>query len=704
MASEELKYTRNIGIMAHIDAGKTTTTERILYYTGVNYKIGEVHDGLATMDWMVQEQERGITITSAATTTYWNLNDQKYKINLIDTPGHVDFTVEVERSLRVLDGAVAVFCAVGGVEPQSETVWRQAEKYKVPAIAFVNKMDRTGADFFGVVEQINEKLGANPLPFQLPVGSEENFKGVIDLIERKAYIWNDESQLGENYIVSEVPENLKEQVEEWREKLIEGIIEFDDDMMERFFDNRASISVQEFKAVARQAVINRNIVPVFCGAAFKNKGIQQLLDAIVDYLPNPLDIPPVKGISPKTNEIIERKADKEEPLSALIFKISADKFTGKLAYVRVYSGSLKEKENVFNINSNKRIRLSNIYQMHANKQIPKNEVFAGDICAVAGIKDVRTGDTLCSENKQIILENINFPEPVIGVVIEPKSQKDIDKLSEALQTLAEEDPTFKVNIDKNTGQRIISGMGELHLEILLDRLDREFNIKCNQGKPQVSYKEALTQKVEHNEIFDKETTGGKGKFAEIKVKLNSLDKNSETKFEFINSTDETIIPKHFIPSIVKGFKEAMNSGPLAGYPIDSLKVELTGGSFIEGESDEIAFEIVARQALRNASLKAQPILLEPIMNVEIITPAEYLGDIVSDLNKRRARVKKTSEKANIQIIDAAAPLSEMFGYVTKLRTLSSGRASSTMEFSHYGEVDAKISEAIIDRLTGKIFV
>jgi elongation factor G len=703
MASEELKYTRNIGIMAHIDAGKTTTTERILYYTGVNYKIGEVHDGLATMDWMVQEQERGITITSAATTTYWNRNDQKYKINIIDTPGHVDFTVEVERSLRVLDGAVAVFCSVGGVEPQSETVWRQADKYKVPIIAFVNKMDRIGSDFFGVVEQIHDKLGANPLPFQIPIGYEDSFNGVIDLIERKAYIWEDDSHLGENFIISDVPDLLKVQVEEWREKLVEGVIEFDDVMMERFFEDRSKISVEEFKASARNAVINRHIVPVFCGAAFKNKGIQQLLNAIVDYLPNPLDIPPVKGISPKTNEIIERKADKEEPLSALIFKISADKYTGKLAYVRVYSGSLKEKENVYNISTNKRIRLSNLYQMHANKQIPKNEVFAGDICAVAGIKDVRTGDTLCSEYKQIILENINFPEPVIGIVIEPKSQKDIDRLTESLQILSEEDPTFKVNIDKSTGQRIISGMGELHLEILIDRLDREFNIKCNQGKPQVSYKEALTQKVEHNEIFNKES-GGKGKFAELKVRISSLGNNSEKKFEFINNVDEIRIPKHFIPAIEKGFKEAMSNGPIAGYPIDSLKVELIGGSYRDGESDDIAFEIAARQALRNASEKSQPILLEPFMKVEIVTPSENLGDIVSDLNKRRAKVKKTSERANIQVIDVIAPLSEMFGYVTKLRTLSSGRASSTMEFSHYDIVDPKIAEVIIDRLTGKIFI
>jgi len=702
MAIEELKYTRNIGIMAHIDAGKTTTTERILYYTGVNYKIGEVHDGLATMDWMEQEQERGITITSAATTTYWELNDHKYKINIIDTPGHVDFTVEVERSLRVLDGAVAVFCAVGGVEPQSETVWRQADKYNVPGIAFVNKMDRLGADFFGVVEQIKEKLGGNAIPFQLPIGSEDDFTGVIDLIEKKAYTWDDDDQFGAKYKISNIPDDLKDTVEEWRENLIENIIEFDDDMMELFFEDRSKISVEEFKAVARKAVLKKDVVPVFCGSAFKNKGIQMLLNAIIDYLPCPTDIPPVKGINPKNDNQVERKADREEPLSALVFKIAADKFIGKLAYVRIYSGSLKAKSNVYNPRTNKRVRLANIYQMHANKQIAKDEVFAGDICAVVGFKDIQTGDTLSAENKQVILENIKFPEPVIGVVIEPKAQKDIEKLNSSLQILAEEDPTFQVKIDENTGQRIISGMGELHLEIIIDRLNREFNVKCNQGKPQVSYKEALTKQVEHNEIFDKET-GGKGKFAEIKVRISPLN-DDENKFLFVNSIDDTRIPKIFIPSIEKGFKEAMNNGPLAGYPLDNIKVELIGGSYNEENSDEISFEIVARQAYRNAAVKAEPILLEPIMDVEILTPGEYLGDIVSDLNKRRTKINGTSERLNIQVISAQAPLSEMFGYVTILRTLSSGRASSTMEFSHYGQVDKKISDNIIARLTGKIFV
>ena len=698
----DLKYTRNIGIMAHIDAGKTTTTERILYYTGINYKIGEVHDGLATMDWMEQEQERGITITSAATTTYWDVNDQKYKINIIDTPGHVDFTVEVERSLRVLDGAVAIFCAVGGVEPQSETVWRQADKYGVPGIAFVNKMDRLGADFFGVVDQIKDKLGGNAVPFQIPIGSEDDFKGVIDLIERKAITWKDDDQLGMNFEISEVPEDLKDTVEEWRENLIESVIEFDEEIMERFFEDRSSVTIEEFKVVARKAVLNKDIVPVLCGAAFKNKGIQKLLDNIVELLPSPIDIPPVKGINPKNNNEVERKADKDEPLSALVFKIASDKFFGKLAYIRIYSGSIKAKGNVYNPRTNKRVRLANIYQMHANKQIAIDEVFAGDICAVTGFKDIQTGDTLTTENKKVILEDINFPEPVIGVVIEPKAQKDIDKLNTSLLILAEEDQTFKIKTDKNTGQRIISGMGELHLEVLIDRLDREFNVKCNQGKPQVSYKEALTTVVEHQEIFNKET-GGKGKFADIKVRISSSD-NAEDKFLFLNNIDELRIPKTFIPSIKKGFYEAMSNGPLAGYPLDNLKVELIGGSYSEEDSDELSFEIAARQAFRNATGKAKPILLEPIMDVEIVTPGEYLGDIVSDLNKRRSKIKGTSERANIQVINVSAPLSEMFGYVTILRTLSSGRASSTMEFSHYGEVDIKISDAIIARLTGKILV
>ncbi len=701
--AEDLKYTRNIGIMAHIDAGKTTTTERILYYTGVNYKIGEVHDGLATMDWMEQEQERGITITSAATTTYWKHKGNTYKINIIDTPGHVDFTVEVERSLRVLDGAVAVFCAVGGVEPQSETVWRQADKYNVPVIAFVNKMDRPGADFFGVVEQIKEKLGANAVPFQIPVGSEENFKGVIDLIERKTFIWDDDDQYGVNYRTEPVSDEYKNTVEEWREILIESVIEHNDEMMERFFEDRESISIEEFKEVAREAVLERNVIPVICGSAFKNKGIQMLLDAVIDYLPSPSDIPPVKGINPKNNKEDLRHADKNEPLSALVFKITADKFVGKLAYIRVYSGVLKAKAQVFNPRTKKRERLMNLYRMHANKQTAVDEVEAGDICAVSGFKDIKTGDTLTAENKQIILENINFPDPVIGVVIEPKSQKDIDKLENALQILSEEDPTFKVKTDKNTGQRIISGMGELHLEIITDRLEREFNVRCNKGKPQVSYRETLTSEVLHHEIFDKDASG-KGKFADITVKIGPYKTdNSEEKFKFVNKLADGMLPAGFVAAVEKGFREAMNNGPLAGYPLDNLYVELVNAAYKQDESDELSFEIAARQAYRKVAPEANPILLEPVMNVEILTPGEYLGDIISDLNKRRAKISGTSERANMQVIDAVVPLSEMFGYVTVLRTLSSGRASSTMEFSHYGKVDEKISNEIIARLTGKIF-
>ncbi|MCF6183225.1 MAG: elongation factor G [Bacteroidales bacterium] len=703
MAAEDLKYLRNIGIMAHIDAGKTTTTERILYYTGVNYKIGEVHDGLATMDWMEQEQERGITITSAVTTTYWKHNDIKYKINIIDTPGHVDFTVEVERSLRVLDGAVAVFCAVGGVEPQSETVWRQADKYQVPVIAFVNKMDRTGADFFGVVEQIEEKLGAHPVPFQLPIGSEENFKGVIDLIEKKSYIWNNEDEYGEKYEISDISEEYNEIVEEWREHLIENVIENDDEMMEQFFEDRRSISVLEFKEVARKAVLLRKIIPVFCGTALRNKGIQMLLDAVADYLPSPVDIPPVKGINPKNNDEVLRNADKNEPLSALVFKISTDKYVGKLAYVRVYSGILKAKSQVFNPRTKKRERLMNLYHMHANKQIAVEEVTAGDICAISGFKDIQTGDTLTAENKQVILENIQFPEPVIGIVIEPKVQKDIDKLADSLQILSEEDPTFKVKIDKNTGQRIIYGMGELHLEIITDRLEREFNIKCNRGKPQVSYKEELTKEVLHHEIFDKDTAG-KGKFAEITVKIGPFKTDDETdNFIFINRLSKGVLPANYTEAIKRGFMQAMNNGPLAGYPLNNLSVELLDATYKQDESDDLSFEIAARQACRIASVNAAPVLLEPFMEIEVLTPGEYLGDIVSDLNKRRAKINGTSEKANMQVIHTVAPLSEMFGYVTILRTLSSGRASSVMEFSHYGKVEDKISNEIIARLTGKIF-
>ncbi len=699
MKDSNLKYTRNIGIMAHIDAGKTTTTERILYYTGVNYKIGEVHDGAATMDWMEQEQERGITIQSAATTTYWDFKNQKYKINIIDTPGHVDFTVEVERSLRVLDGAIAVFCAVGGVEPQSETVWRQADKYEVPRIAFVNKMDRVGADFFGVVDQIRDVLGANAVPIQIPIGSEENFKGVIDLIERKAVIWEEDDQLGMNYSLQEIPEEYKAETEKWREHLIELVVEQDEEMLERFFNDRDSISVEEFMSVTREAVLDHRIVPVMCGSAFKNKGIQRLLDGIVECLPSPLDVPPVKGIEPKKEQEISLEADATEALSALVFKISTDKFIGKLAYVRVYSGSIKAGSFVYNSRTGKRVRIAHVYQMHANKQIPKDEIKAGDICALVGFKEVQTGDTLCNENKQIILETITFPEPVIRIAIEPKAQKDLDKLAEALHKLSEEDPTFKVSTDEFSGQTILAGMGELHLEILIDRLKLDFNVECSEGRPQVAYKEALQTEVTHREVFKKQT-GGKGKFADISVRIMPGDKDSEETFQFESEIKGGLVPKEYFPAIQKGFKVAMQNGPLAGYSLQSLKVVLFDGSYHDVDSDALSFELAAASAFRTAARKANPVLTEPIMKLEVTTPGESLGDIIADLNRRRAKITGTKEKLNAHIVDATVPLGEMFGYVTSLRTLSHGRALSTMEFSHYEVVPEDLAKKIIKEQTG----
>ncbi len=691
-----LKNTRNIGIMAHIDAGKTTTTERILFYTGITYKIGEVHDGAATMDWMVQEQERGITITSAATTTYWEFEDIKHKINIIDTPGHVDFTVEVERSLRVLDGAVAVFCAVGGVEPQSETVWRQADKYNVPRIAFVNKMDRVGADFLKVVSEIEDKLEANAIPFLLPIGSEEDFVGVIDLVHRKALIW-DEGE-GTEFKTEEIPEEYKEETEFWREKLIEAVVEQDDVILEKFLDDRDSISVEEFMKVARKAVINRVIVPVLCGSAFKNKGVQRLLDAIVELLPSPLDILAIEGVNPKNDEIVFRKADENEPLSALVFKIAADKFVGRLAYIRVYSGVLKAGSYVYNPRTRKKERIAHLYQMHANKQISKEEIKAGDICGAVGFKNISTGDTLCNENKQIVLGNIDFPEPVIGVAIEPKTQKDIDKLSLALSKLAEEDPTFVVRVDTETGQTIISGMGELHLEILIDRLKREYEIECSKGKPQVTYKEAITKIVKYRKVFKKQT-GGRGKFADIEVVI-SPNKSEEKGFQFTDSTKGGSIPKEFIAPIKKAFKEAMLNGPLIGFKVESLKVELLDGSYHNVDSDALSFEIASKLAFKEAAKIAGPVLLEPIMNVEISTPVENMGDILADLNRRRGNIKETEDKGKIQLIKATVPLAEQFGYITVLRTLSSGRASTTMEFSHYEKVPSDITREIIKKIKG----
>ncbi len=691
----ELKNTRNIGIMAHIDAGKTTTTERILFYTGITHRIGEVHDGAATMDWMVQEQERGITITSAATTTFWRYNETEHKVNIIDTPGHVDFTVEVERSLRVLDGAVAVFCAVGGVEPQSETVWRQADKYKVPRIAFINKMDRVGADFFSVVEEIRKKLGSNPVPLQLPIGEEENFRGIVDLIERKAIVWKEDETLGMKYEYCPIPEEMIDSVEEWREKLVEAVCISDDDLLDRFLEDRTSISEEEFMEYARRATIGMHITPVFCGSAFKNKGIQRLLDGIVALMPSPMDVGSVTGINPDSGKEETREVSNDEPLAGLVFKIATDPFVGRLAYVRVYSGVLKEGVMVLNNRTGKKERINRIYQMHANKQNPKSEIDAGDICAVVGLKQLRTGDTITAVNKPLILESIEFPEPVIGIAIEPKTQTDMDKLGMALGKLAEEDPTFQVKTDQDSGQTIISGMGELHLEILQDRLKREFKVECNVGSPQVNYKEALTKEVHHREVFRKQS-GGRGKFADIEVYISPAD-DGVKGLQFISEIKGGNVPKEFIPSVEKGFQNAMLNGPLAGYNIDSLKVRLVDGSFHPVDSDQLAFEIAARYALRAAGKKASPVLMEPIMAVEVVTPEEYMGDVISDLNKRRGQVEGMDSKAGARVIKAKVPLAEQFGYVTVLRTLSSGRATSTMEFSHYEKVPANIESELLNK-------
>ncbi len=691
-----LEYTRNIGIMAHIDAGKTTTTERILYYTGVNYKLGEVHDGAATMDWMQQEQQRGITITSAATTTFWNQNNTAYKINIIDTPGHVDFTVEVERSLRVLDGAVAVFCAVGCVEPQSETVWRQADRYKVPRIAFVNKMDRVGADFFRVVEQIQTKLKSNPVPMQIPVGVEDEFRGVVDLITEKAYLWPlDDEGLGSKYEITEVPDDLKDEVHEWREKLIETIAASDEKLFERFFNDRSEISVEEFKNVARKAVLNREVVPVFCGAAFKNMGVQPLLDAIVDYLPSPLDVENIEGIHPVTNEKISRKPDPEQPLAALCFKIATSSFVGRLAYLRVYSGTINAKQQAYNIRTNKHERLNKLYQMHANKQTSLDKISAGDICAIVGFKNIKTGDTLCDKNNPVILENIQFPEPVIGLAIEPEIQADLDKVGNALDKLAEEDPTFTVKHDEQSGQTIINGMGELHLEILIDRLKHEFGINLNHGAPHVNYKERLEGEVTHREVFKKQT-GGKGKYADIEIVVSGVSEREKGLF-FENKIKGGAIPKEYISAVEKGFMSAMNNGPVAGFPIEGVKIVLVDGSHHLVDSDELAFEIAARQAFKNASRKMNARLLEPVMKLEVTTPEEYLGDVVADLNKRRAEIKGMDEQSGAKIVHAFVPLAEQFGYVTALRTLSSGRANSSMEFSHYEPMPEDMEKKVLEK-------
>lgn len=699
--NNELQFTRNIGIMAHIDAGKTTTTERILFYTGVTHRMGEVHDGAATMDWMSQEKERGITITSAAITAYWNYNDVKHTINIIDTPGHVDFTVEVERSLRVLDGAVAVFCGVGGVEPQSETVWHQANRYNVPRVAFVNKMDRIGADFFSVVSEIEEKLGANPIPVQIPIGAEDKFEGIIDLLEMSAYVWEGD-ETGMEFVKKDIPGDLLEQAEEWREKLLERCADLgDDNFLEKYLEDSSLISKDDILAVLRKATVALKAVPVLCGSSLRNKGVQKLLDAIVAYLPSPLDLGAVKGTDPDNSEVeLLRKPDNKEPFAALAFKIAVDPFVGRLVYIRVYSGRLNSGELVYNVRTGKKERISNLYRMHANKQQALDFVEAGDICGAVGFKDIRTGDSLTDQKHPIIFESIKFPDPVIGVAIEPKTQADLDKLDVALSKLSEEDPTFKVETDNETGQTIMRGMGELHLDILIDRLKREYKIEITQGKPQVTYKERITKSVRHQEVFKKQT-GGKGKFADITVEV-SPSEEGKTGLTFINSLKGGVIPKEFIPAIEKGFTEAMNNGPLGGFKMQSLTVELIDGSFHSVDSDALSFEIAAKQAFKAATEKAKAILLEPVMELTVDTPDEYMGDVIADVNKRRGQVIDTDSKAKVKIIKSVVPLAETFGYVTVLRTLTSGRAISSMQFKDYEEVPPQIAQGIIDQVRGKI--
>ena len=701
MSKGDLSYNRNIGIMAHIDAGKTTTSERILFYTGLTHKIGEVHDGAATMDWMEQEQERGITITSAATTTSWNYQGDKYKINLIDTPGHVDFTVEVERSLRILDGAVAAFCAVGGVEPQSETVWRQADKYNVPRIGYVNKMDRSGADFYEVVRQVKDVLGATPCPIQIPIGTEEKFRGVVDLIKMKAILWHDET-MGAQYDVEEIPADLLDEAKEWREKMLEACAEFDDVVMEKFFDDPDSLTEEEIKAAIRKGTLEMKINPMICGSSFKNKGVQTMLDAVCAFLPSPLDTPEIVGKDPRfEDKDVIRHPNAAEPLCALAFKIATDPYVGRLCFFRVYSGKLDAGSYVYNTRSEKKERISRIFQMHSNKQNPVESIHAGDIGAGVGFKDIRTGDTLCDEAHPITLESMDFPDPVIGITVEPKTQKDMDKLGMGLSKLAEEDPTFTVRTDEQTGQTVISGMGELHLEIIIDRLKREFKVECNQGRPQVSYKEAITQQVEIREVYKKQS-GGRGKFADIIVKVEPADQDFEGSLQFVDVVKGGNIPKEYIPAVQKGFQTAMKNGVLAGYPMDTLKVTLVDGSFHPVDSDQLSFEICAQIAYKNACAKAKPVLLEPIMKIEVVTPEESMGDVIGDLNKRRGQVEgMDSSRTGARIVKAKVPLSEMFGYVTALRTITSGRATSSMEFSHYAEVSTTLAKQVVEAAGGK---
>ena len=699
MAKADLHYTRNIGIMAHIDAGKTTTSERILFYTGLTHKIGEVHDGAATMDWMVQEQERGITITSAATTTYWKYNDKKYKINLIDTPGHVDFTVEVERSLRILDGAVATFCAVGGVEPQSETVWRQADKYSVPRICYVNKMDRSGANFFDVYAQIKEVLGANPCPIQIPIGCEETFKGVVDLIKMKAIFWHDET-MGAEYSIEEIPADLVDEAKEWRDKMLESVAECDDVLMEKFFDDPSTITEEEIKVALRKGTIAMKINPMICGSSFKN-----MLDAVCAYLPSPLDTEEIVGTSLENpDQQIVRHPNEDEPLCALAFKIATDPFVGRLCFFRVYSGKIDAGSYVFNTRSGKKERISRLFQMHSNHQNPVEVISAGDIGAGVGFKDIRTGDTLCGEEEKdhMVLESIDFPDPVIGIAIEPKSQADVDKLGVGLSKLAEEDPTFTVKTDEQSGQTVISGMGELHLDIIIDRLKREFKVECNQGRPQVSYKEAITKTVEHRELYKKQS-GGRGKYADIVVKVGPADEGFEGSLQFEDVVKGGNIPKEFIPSIQKGFQSAMKNGVLAGFPMEKLKVTVLDGSYHPVDSDQLSFEICANLAFKEACAKAKPVLMEPIMKLEVITPEENMGDVIGDLNKRRGQVEgMETSRSGARIVKAKVPLAEMFGYVTDLRTITSGRATSSMEFSHYAEVSTAIAKTVVAEAKGKV--
>ncbi len=699
---DELKYTRNIGIMAHIDAGKTTTSKRILFYTGLTHKIGEVHDGAATMDWMEQEQERGITITSAATTTFWNYDGEKFKINLIDTPGHVDFTVEVERSLRVLDGAVATFCAVGGVEPQSETVWRQADKYNVPRVGYVNKMDRSGANFLEVVRQVKEVLGANPLPIQLPIGAEETFKGVVDLITMKAYFWHDET-MGAQYSVEEIPGNLLEEAEEYRDKMLETLAELDEALMEKYFDDPSTITEEEIRKAIRKGTLSMAINPMLCGSSFKNKGVQTLLDAVCAYLPSPEDAGAVEGHAVGDPDAIEtREPSPEAPMSALAFKIATDPYVGRLCFFRVYSGEIEAGSYVLNTRSGKKERISRLFQMHSNKQNPKEKIGCGDIGAGVGFKDIRTGDTLCAEDAPIVLEAMEFPDPVIGIAVEPKTQKDLDKLGVGLQKLAEEDPTFRVETNEETGQTVISGMGELHLDIIIDRLRREFKVECNQGRPQVTYKESITKPVELRETFKKQT-GGRGKFADIIVRIEPVDEGFEGNLQFVDEVKGGNVPKEYIPSVQKGFQNAMKNGVLAGYPVEQLKVTLLDGSFHPVDSDQLSFELCAIQAFKHGSEKASPVLLEPIMKIEVVTPEESMGDVIGDLNKRRGQVEgMETSRSGARIVKAKAPLAEMFGYVTALRTITSGRATSTMTFSHYAEVSNSIARNVLTEVQGRV--